>query len=52
MQSIAAKKEIIIKISMDSDSGYVEVDKRKINQVLYNLVGNAKIQSSLIMVAL
>ena len=41
MQALAAKKEISIKISMDSASGYVRVDKGKIKQVLYNLVGNA-----------
>ncbi|WP_321420256.1 ATP-binding protein [uncultured Methanomethylovorans sp.] len=41
MQFLAAKKEIIIKNSIDSDSGYIRVDKGKIKQVLYNLVGNA-----------
>ncbi len=41
MQSLAAKKGIALKISLESDPCYVEVDKGKINQVLYNLIGNA-----------
>ncbi|WP_321417848.1 ATP-binding protein [uncultured Methanomethylovorans sp.] len=41
MQSLAAKKGITLKISLESDPCYVEVDKGKINQVLYNLIGNA-----------
>jgi hypothetical protein len=41
MQHLAARKEIVIQISIDSDSGYVRVDKGKIKQVLYNLIGNA-----------
>lgn len=41
MQSLAAKKEIVIKISFDSDLGYMLADKGKIKQVLYNLIGNA-----------
>jgi PAS domain S-box-containing protein len=41
MQSLAAKKGISLKISLESDPFYVEVDKGKINQVLYNLIGNA-----------
>lgn len=41
MQPLAAKKEIVMKISIDSDSSYLLVDKGKIKQVLYNLVGNA-----------
>jgi signal transduction histidine kinase len=41
MQHLAARKEIVIQISIDTDSGYVRVDKGKIKQVLYNLIGNA-----------
>lgn len=41
MQSLAAKKGIALKISLESNPFYVEVDKGKINQVLYNLIGNA-----------
>lgn len=41
MQHLAARKEIVMQISIDSDSGYVRVDKGKIKQVLYNLIGNA-----------
>jgi PAS domain S-box-containing protein len=41
MQPLAAKKEIVIKISFDPDLGYILVDKGKIKQVLYNLIGNA-----------
>lgn len=41
MQSLAAKKGIALKISLESDPFYVEVDKGKMNQVLYNLIGNA-----------
>ena len=41
MQALAAKKEIVLKTSFDFDLGYIQADKGKIKQVLYNLIGNA-----------
>ncbi|OPY20058.1 MAG: hybrid sensory histidine kinase BarA [Methanomethylovorans sp. PtaU1.Bin093] len=41
MQPLAAEKEIVMKVSFGPDLDYIQADKGKIKQVLYNLIGNA-----------
>lgn len=41
MQPLAAEKEIVMKVSFGPDLSYIQADKGKIKQVLYNLIGNA-----------
>lgn len=41
MQPLAAEKEIVMKVSFGPELDYIQVDKGKIKQVLYNLIGNA-----------
>ena len=40
-RSLAASKEIALKIRADSKFGAVQADKAKLRQILYNLIGNA-----------
>ncbi|MFA0823195.1 MAG: ATP-binding protein [Methanomethylovorans sp.] len=41
MQSLAAKKEIVLRMYIDDDFMEMDIDRGKIKQVLYNLIGNA-----------